>query len=214
MYLADCVFIAIGWSGYLLIFLGLTWGMVLVTGKDGGLPDAAHRRGPRVPALLGLPVRARGGRAHWPCPTVRRVAGAGAPAADPHTGDARRPDRQVRGPGCWILLTSGTLIAFMLATEMAFYPALLELRDWMAERKSRGSAGSAARCCTGSRHARRAWDFLRGKDLEQRGRSLCACSCRRSPAGARARARAAKNGELFDAGDEEDGTSTRRGRPR
>ena len=87
--------------------------------------------------------------------------------ADPVTGAPGLLIAKFGGPGCWVLLVLSTLIAFMLATEMAFYPALLELKAWMDERRGepRGGRSGAVLAWCGARLGG-LWDFLRGRDLE------------------------------------------------
>src|SRR6185436_2757079 len=71
-------------------------------------------------------------------------------------------------PGLWILLVLSTLISFMLATEMAFYPAGLAFRDWIAERQGKGGESAPAAILGWLRRLFVGlWSFLRGADLEE-----------------------------------------------
>ena len=65
------------------------------------------------------------------------------------------------GPGLWIVLALGTLVSFMLATEMAFFPALVAFREWREERADvEGVLRSVGRWA--GRMFAGLWDFLRG----------------------------------------------------
>ena len=205
MYLAESAFIAIGWSGYLLIFLGIAWGSVLVSRKTVQFPTLRIAGG--IAFLFSsafLFELAAGGHGGGSLPygpggwlaqeLLRPEAGTGEPGV---------LIAKFGGPGCWILLTSGTLIAFMLATEMAFYPALAELSDWMAQRRQEGERsrlGALGAWFLGT--AGGLWDFLRGKDLEREAepvRTLVPEKRRR-----RGKAEAEETPELFGEVEEED----------
>ncbi len=199
MYLAECAFIAIGWSGYLLIFLGLAWGAVLVSGKQVLFPTLRIAGGLAFlfssAFLFELAAGGRGslpyGPGGWLAQELLRP--------DPATGEPGVLIAKFGGPGCWILLVSGTLIAFMLATEMAFYPALVELKDWMAEHQGDAEPGRArAVFAWFAGTLGGLWDFLRGKDLERETELVLV------PERARGRGAAAATGELFAAVEEED----------
>ena len=47
------------------------------------------------------------------------------------SGSRRSWSRSSAAPGSWILLVLSAVISFMLATEMAFYPAVVALREWL-----------------------------------------------------------------------------------
>lgn len=178
-YLASWVLTAIGWSGYLLAFLGLSWGGVLVARKHvvwptlrvfGGLcflfsaaflAQLAFGDGHAAEVAAGgtaanhLPY----GPGGWPAMELvgPKAVGDGAPLLIENFG----------GPGLWILLVLVSLIGFMLATEMAFYPALQSLGSWLAEQqRTRGQGALEAIGGWIVRLGRGWWDFLRGADLE------------------------------------------------
>ncbi|MEM7310162.1 MAG: DNA translocase FtsK 4TM domain-containing protein [Planctomycetota bacterium] len=171
LYLAEAVFIAIGWSGFLLIFLGLAWGTVLVARKEVAFPTLRVVGG--ISFLLSsaflFELAAGSGSLGHELPY-----GPGGWLAeqlltpDPITGAPGVLIAKFGGPGCWILLGIGALISFMLATEMAFYPSLVALREWMEERRDEEDEGGL-RAILGwlGRTASGLWDFLRGKDLER-----------------------------------------------
>ncbi len=180
-YIATWVLTAIGWSGYLLAFLGLAWGGVLVARKHvvwptlrvfGGLCflfasaflaqltfGAGHADD--VAAGGTAANRLPYGPGGWPALELvgpSPTAGSGAPLLIENFG----------GPGLWILLVLVALIGFMLATEMAFYPALVSLGRWLGEQqRTRGQSALQAIGSWSLRMFRGWWDFLRGADLDR-----------------------------------------------
>ena len=70
--------------------------------------------------------------------------------------------------GSWVILGLVSVISFMLATEMAFYPAFTALGEWLRERREgKDESSTAALMGWIKRLAIGLWDFLRGADLEQ-----------------------------------------------
>ena len=67
--------------------------------------------------------------------------------------------------GLWVLLLTICCISFMLATEMAFYPAVKALGGWLDERASDGIVRSVFGWAKGLLVG--LWDFLLGRDIEQ-----------------------------------------------
>jgi S-DNA-T family DNA segregation ATPase FtsK/SpoIIIE len=169
-YLAAWAFAGCGWSAYFLALLALAWGAVLVTRKSITLPFirvlgsacfllssaflfqlAAGDRGLDLPygpggylalELVGTGVSGQ----HVPPVLVEKLG----------------------RPGLWILLVLTTLTSFMLATEMAFYPAALAFRGWIAERQGKGGESTPAAIIGWfGRLFSGLWNFLRGADLEE-----------------------------------------------
>ena len=170
-WLADGSFRFTGLSGYLLAFLGICWGAIVVAGQRVELPFIRSlgaacfvlsisflldlgfgaaiegRRGPEGLRILSneLPYGPGGWLAYVSMePLVRKFG----------------------GPGLWVLLLTSAGISFLLATEMAFYPSLKAFGAWMGERRERwgeqlGTAlwGWFRRLMVGL------WDFVRGADL-------------------------------------------------
>ncbi len=169
-FLGSWVFRALGWSGYLLGCLGLAWGGVLVTRKRIALPI----------------VRVLGSACFLLCSAflfqlaLESTHGQDLPygpggflaleLVGPGVGGTRVPPLLVEKlglPGLWILLVLSTLISFMLATEMGFYPAALAFRDWMSERRGEGGESAPAAMLGWLRRLLVGlWSFLRGADLE------------------------------------------------
>ncbi len=169
-YLADWVFLGIGWAGYLLVFLALGWGAILVARKRVGMPTLRVFGGLCFLVSSALLLELGFGDA----PHVRLPYGPGGWLAGELVGAARTAGgspailvQKFGGPGLWILLTLSAIISFMLATEMAFYPAAKAFYGWVTERRhERGE--SALRAVLGwSGHLFAGlWDFLRGADLQ------------------------------------------------
>ena len=217
-YLAENVFIAIGWSGYLLIFLGLAWGTVLITRREVAFPTLRIFGGLAFlfssAFLFELSVGANGafdlpyGAGGWLAMELLR--------ADPLTGAPVGLVEKFGGPGCWILLTLSTLISFMLATEMAFYPALLELKEWLDERRSDdeddpdepdepagiGRVRKVFRWCLATLSG--LWDFLRGRDLEREAEPVKVVVPKAKAKPKRGAKKTAPEPELFAEDDEEE----------
>jgi len=166
-YLAEWVFVGLGWSGYFLVFLGLTWGLVLIARKRVGWPvlrvfgglcfllSAAFlfELGFGAEHGTGLPFGPGGYFA-------LELAGPGA------AGDGGLLVDKFGRPGLWILLSFSTLVSFMLATEMAFYPAASALREWVADHRDGSRGVLVAILAWLVRLVAGLWDFLRGADLQ------------------------------------------------
>ncbi|HEX6885670.1 MAG TPA: DNA translocase FtsK [Planctomycetota bacterium] len=166
---AEWIYAALGYSGYALAALVLAWGMVLVARKRISLPflrgfgSACFLLSSAF--LFQLAAGDRGGLEYGPGGYIALEL------VGPGVNDQYVPPvlvQKLGGPGLWILLVLSTLISFMLATEMAFYPAALAFRDWIAERQGKESAPAAILGWLGGL-ASGLWSFLRGADLEEGG---------------------------------------------
>ncbi len=169
-YLASWVYRALGLSGYLLALLGIAWGAVLVARKRIAWPllrlvgSACFLLCSAL--LFQLALEGTHGQ--------DLPYGPGGYLALELVGPGVRADRvppllveKLGRPGLWILLLLSTLISFMLATEMAFYPAALAFRDWIAERRGEGGESAPAAILGWSRRFFVGlWSFLRGADLQ------------------------------------------------
>ena len=169
-YLASWLFSALGWSAYFLALLGVAWGLVLITRKRIALPlvrllgSACFLLSSAFLFHLAVGDSRGADLPHGPGGYLAlELVGAGV------DGDHVPPIlvEKLGSPGLWILLVLSTLISFMLATEMAFYPAAVAFRDWIAERQGKGGEsppmailGWLRRLFVGL------WSFLRGADLE------------------------------------------------
>jgi S-DNA-T family DNA segregation ATPase FtsK/SpoIIIE len=72
------------------------------------------------------------------------------------------------GFGLFILLIVLALVSFMLATDMAFYPAVVGFRGWLKQRREeRGESLLAAVGGFARRTSIGLWNFLRGADLAE-----------------------------------------------
>lgn len=169
-YLADWVFLGIGWAGYLLVFLALAWGAILVARKRVALPTLRVFGG--LCFLLSSALLLElgfGDESHG-----RPPYGPGGWLAGELVGAARTAQgapailvQKFGGPGLWILLTLSAIISFMLATEMAFYPAARAFHGWVTERRhERGETVLRAVLGWLGHLFAGLWDFLRGADLQ------------------------------------------------
>ncbi len=169
-YVAGWAFSFLGWSAYSLALLALAWGVVLVARKAISLPwvrvlgSACFLSASAF--LFQLAADGRG---------LDLPYGPGGYFAlelvGPGTHGQHVPPvlvEKLGRPGLWILLVLSTLISFMLATEMAFYPAALAFRDWISERQGKGGESAPAAILGWLRRFFVGlWSFLRGADLDE-----------------------------------------------
>jgi S-DNA-T family DNA segregation ATPase FtsK/SpoIIIE len=170
-YFASWIFGWFGWSAYCLVFLFLSWGIVMVTRKEITWPSVRifgaltflfstafmfELAFGGLAQLHGLP--------HGPGGYLAlELAGVG--HAEP-LHEVPLLVAKLGGPGLWMILSLATLISFMLATEMAFYPALNAFSEWRKERAESESMLRAVGRWSGRLFAG-LWGFLRGEDLEE-----------------------------------------------
>lgn len=183
-YLARFALYSVGWSSYLLCFLGLAWGVVLMSGRHVYFPWVrvfggvcllfasailfelafGSGYGERTLALQQIGAatgnRLEFGPGGWLAEQL--VRGASEPG-----GPAGVLVENFGLLGAWILALLVTAASFMLATELAFVPAITAFVHWLGERRStRGeSTFLALRSWTRATLASW-WDFLRGGDVE------------------------------------------------
>jgi S-DNA-T family DNA segregation ATPase FtsK/SpoIIIE len=171
-YLANWAFIAIGLAGYLFGLLGLFWGLVTVARKHVSWPGirlfGAFCLVGAVAFMLQL--------AFGPNPEDLAPGGnlVGLDSYLPYGPGGwlalqTTPFlvQKFGGPGLWILLLTTSTVSFLLATEMAFYPALRAFGQWLRERRERWGEGVLGALWGWTRGLMGGlWDFLRGADLE------------------------------------------------
>ena len=177
-YLAHGAFLVAGWSSYLVVVLGLAWGFVILARKEVSWP-ALRLFGAlclvfSVSFMLQL---AFGGEAVDPSyytATERAALGLEASSEMPYGPGGWLAHELVQPTlvpkfgvaGLWILLVLLSAVSFMLATEMAFYPALAAAVEWLDERREERDESlvvSVGRWFGGVMVG--LWDFLRGADL-------------------------------------------------
>ena len=221
-YLANAAIVGFGWAGYLVVALGLGWGVVILTRKTVRWP--ALRLFGALCLLLSVSylLNLGFGPTHDPelgwvpaeALTARSPYGPGGYLALSTTGYLVD---KFGDPGLVILLVLTSLVSFMLATEMAFYPALAALSDWLAEQRAARDEGFGASIgrWLGALF-RGLWDFLRGADLEpQAAVATAAAPVRRARAAAPSRSRSRGKAttraadedpeeELWEGGDDDD----------
>ncbi len=175
-YLADMFFTAVGWAGFLVAPLGIAWGFVILGQKQISWPMmrafGALCFVLSVSFMLELGVT--GGEV-----VVRaaETSGLGEASSEMPYGPGGWLARQMVAPilavkfgviGLWILLGLLSIVSCMLATEMAFYPAIAAANEWLDERQSEREESllvSGGRWFGGIIAG--LWDFLRGADLAE-----------------------------------------------
>ena len=198
-YLAEQVFKILGWSGYMLCFLATAWGMVIITRKEMTFPVLRVFGG--VCFLVASAYLFELGFGDSIGASNTTPFGPGGYFAQASTAALVT---KFGGPGLWLILSLIALVSFMLATEMAFVPALVAGRNWFAERAE--SAGEGVFSAVGGwlkRFFVGLWRFIRGADIEdiknsKRGKQKAAAS---KKAAAKKKVQAA---ELFEEDEEEE----------
>jgi len=220
-YLANWAFRGIGLSGYLLALLGIAWGAIIVARKKVDLPAIRVLGAGCFVVSFAFVLDLASG------PSVSQRKAWFAAHSDQPLQELypdlpfgpggwlaliKNPDLVDRfgSAGLWVLLITISLISFMLATQMAFYPALVAFHDWAEERRDeRGESLGMALVGWLKRLALGIWDFLRGADLvdEPKRRKRAAARKKRGAgkAGAakKAKAKAAAEGDEDGLADED-----------
>lgn len=161
-YLADLAYVGAGVAGLLFAGLGMAWGLVLVARKRVALPALRVLAGLclvlSVAFLLELGLGARlGVSSRMPFGPGGWLAREATPVLQLKFGEA----------GLWILMIVTALVSFMLATEMAFYPALSAFAEWTrARREERGESLLSAVGGWSKQLALGLWNFVRGAALD------------------------------------------------
>ena len=174
-YLADWSLTFLGLSAYLLAVLGLTWGCVVVARKEVELPVI------RVIGAfsfvfsfafilhLGFGAEVAADRVYAETNGLEYVTASTPYGPGGWLAYEWVPELVNRfgHPGLWVILITLATISFMLATEMAFYPAYVAFADWVEEARDRRgeSFGTALWGWTKELFAG-LWGFLRGADLD------------------------------------------------
>lgn len=193
-----------GWASYLAVLLGVAWGLVIMTRKAVAWPALrlfgalcfVFSVGFLLQLGLGLErqviddVVINVARSEIGGDSSRLPYGPGgwlAFSMEPVLVE------QFGRAGLWLLLSITAVISFMLATEMAFYPAIAAFRDWREERRedSEDSLLSNIGTWTGALFVG-LWDFLRGADLEEAPAKTKAKAKKKPAAKAKAKPKAKK----------------------
>ncbi len=165
-YLANMAFMATGAAGLLFSVLGFAWGLVLVARKEVKLPALRLLAGLcfvlAISFLVQLAVgESVGPSARWPYGPGGWLALQATPRLIEKFGFV----------GLWVLMPLLATVAFMLATEMAFYPAFVELSHWLKERREqRGESAARAVARWTGRLVLGLWDFVRGAGIGETAR--------------------------------------------
>lgn len=171
-WLANGALIAFGWAGYVLVALTLAWGVVILARKEVRWPGLRIFGGLTLLLSVAFLLQLAFGPA-WD-PAIDGVRPEELSARTPYgpggwlaLSSTHTLVDKFGGPGLVVLLTLTALISFMLATEMAFYPAIAAFGRWLTEqREARGESLPVAVGRWFATLARGLWDFLRGADLE------------------------------------------------
>ncbi len=223
-YLANWAFVGVGLSGYLLALLGVAWGVVIVARKHVELPAIRVLGAACFVVSFAFVLDLAGGE-----PIAKRrdwfAANGEAPyeslSVDLPYGPGgwlallKNPDLVDRfgEPGLWVLLGTICLISFMLATQMAFYPAIVAFQEWAEERREeRGESLGTAVLGSLKRLALGIWDFLRGADLvdepsarrKKKGKAKAKTKSRKAAAKKVRAKKAAPAGDELEEGEDED----------
>jgi S-DNA-T family DNA segregation ATPase FtsK/SpoIIIE len=162
-YFANLVFMASGVAGLLFTVLGAMWGVVIVARKKVGLGIASFRLLSAMSFVLAIAFlieMAFGGSVDA---SSRLPYGPGGWFAMQSTPALQEKFGTV---GLWILMSLLAIVAFMLATEMAFYPAFAAFGEWARKRREqRGESTSVAIARWGRNTALGLWDFVRGAGI-------------------------------------------------
>ena len=167
-YLADSALLATGLAGFLFGLLGVAWGVVILAHRRVAFPSLRLAAailfvvsfaflvqmglGERIPAQARLPYGPGGYLALEATPFLQQKFGV---------------------PGLWILMGLLSVTSFMLATEMAFYPAILAFREWAQERREERGEGLPRAVAGWSRQlVLGLWDFVRGAGLGESAEAL------------------------------------------
>ena len=161
-----------GLGAYLAGLLGLVWGFIILARKEVAWP--AMRLFGAVCLVLSVSFMLQLGFGPVTDPTDASIGPAAASSSLPCGPGGWLAFEVVQTHlvpkfgvgGLWILLSMLALVSFMLATEMAFYPAIAAAGEWLEERRadSDESMGTAALRWFGGVLVG-LWDFLRGADL-------------------------------------------------
>ena len=162
-YYAKGAFAAAGNAGAFLCVLGCAWGAVLVARKEVKLAALRLVAGLcfvlAFACIIQLAVDPEGAME----PTARSPYGPGGWLAFRLTPVLVE---KFGYGGLWILLPVLSAVSFMLATEMAFYPALAAFGEWARKRREeRGESLFRSVSLWMGRLVLGLWDFVRGNDI-------------------------------------------------
>ncbi len=153
---------AAGLAGYLIGVLACLWGVILVARHQ--VAWASLRMFGAISFVLSVAFLLQLALGERLPPNARLPYGPGgwiALEALPFLQD------KFGVPGLWVLLVLTTLVSFMLATEMAFVPAIQAFVEWARDRREeRGESVLKAVWVWTCQLARGLWDFVRGAGLE------------------------------------------------
>jgi DNA segregation ATPase FtsK/SpoIIIE-like protein len=183
-YLARAALHGVGWSAYLLCFLGLAWGVVLMSGREVVFPWVRVLGGACLLFAAAVLFELAFGSDYVARTLIEQQAGL--PTGDrlPFGPGGWLAQQLVQGQsatggppgllvenvglfGAWVLTLLVTAASFMLATELAFVPAIAALLVWLGERRTkRGEPPLRALGAWMKSTLASWWEFLSGADVE------------------------------------------------
>jgi len=208
-YLANGAFIAFGLSGYLLALLALLWGCVIVSRRTVTWPVIRLVGGMCLLFSMALILHLGFVSAE----DAKAMAGGALDNELPYGPGGwlafevtPKLEQKFGHIGLWLLLLTMSSVSFLLATEMAFYPAMRALGEWLAERREvMGERVMPALWGWFKVFMGGLWDFVRGADIEDEKQTPAqkkAAAKKAKAAKAKAKSKKAPEPELFE--DEED----------
>jgi hypothetical protein len=183
-YLARQALVAIGWSAYLFCFLGLAWGVVLMSGRQVVFPWVRVLGGACLLFSAAVLFELAFGADYATRTLAQQQLGLATGDRLPYGPGGWLAQQLVQGQsahggatgilvenfgllGAWLLTILVTAASFMLATELAFVPAITAFVHWLSERRTkRGELPLRALGTWLSATLASWWDFLRGADIE------------------------------------------------
>jgi S-DNA-T family DNA segregation ATPase FtsK/SpoIIIE len=183
-YLARQALVAIGWSAYLFCFLGLAWGVVLMSGRQIVFPWVRVLGGACLLFSAAVLFELAFGADYASHTLAQQQLGFATGDRLPYGPGGWLAQQLVQGQsahggatgilvenfgllGAWLLTILVTAASFMLATELAFVPAIAAFVHWLSERRTkRGEPPLRALGVWLSATLASWWDFLRGADIE------------------------------------------------
>ncbi|MCB9914691.1 MAG: DNA translocase FtsK [Planctomycetes bacterium] len=201
-FLADGALRIAGWGAYLGAVLGFVWGFIILARKEVAWP--AMRLFGAVCLVLSASFMLQLGFGPEQDPTSGLETPADASATLPYGPGGwlafelveRHLVPKFGVGGLWILLSMLAVVSFMLATEMAFYPAIAAAGEWLEERRAERDESVAVtvmRWLGGVFVG--LWDFLRGADLVEPPAAKAKGKAKAKSAKAKSKAKAKKPGK-------------------
>ncbi|MBL8859581.1 MAG: DNA translocase FtsK [Planctomycetes bacterium] len=165
-YLANGAYMSLGYAAYFGIFVAVGWGCTMVAGR--AVPFVGLRTLGGVCFAISLAFLLHfvfGPAGDLPHESMSSHLPYG-PGGYPALVLTDKLVVQFGGVGLLLVLMLTTLVSFLLATEMAFYPAWQGFHQWLRERREeRGESMFSAVAGYAKSTGVGLWNFVRGADL-------------------------------------------------